>query len=104
MRVLSMPPSLPRWPRTTAAHSSGGGDDRFAGLASAAARAFQSRKIQRRELVDLNALILGKPRAGFRTGPVWIQASHPAMSSYVGSPAPRLDALVDVILAMIRQP
>lgn len=26
------------------------------------------------------------------------------MSSYVGSPAPRLDALVDVILAMIRQP
>ncbi|MDP2186573.1 MAG: Fic family protein [Xanthomonadales bacterium] len=106
MRVLSMALPLPRWPRTTPAHSffGRGWDDRFAGLASAAARAFQSRKIQRRELIDLNALILGKPQAGFRTGPVWIEAPHPALSSHVGSPAPRLDALVDAILTMVRRP
>lgn len=81
----------------------GDGDDRFGGLASAVARAFQSRKIQRRELVDLNALIVGKPQTGFRKGPAWMGAPHPAISSHVGSPAPRLDALVAAILTMAPQ-
>jgi hypothetical protein len=75
--------------------------DRRSGVLAAIRHAAGLGRLDAAALKRLNALLGGSAGPGsFRSGPAWIAAEHPAMSTHVGSPASRLGSLVSDVLSL----
>ena len=60
--------------------------------------ALKVRIVGKKHLIKFNQLLVGHNEDTFRQQPVWLGASHPAYAWFVGSPANKLDNLVEQLL------
>lgn len=59
------------------------------------------RGLQARQFIEANKLVT-QTNAPLRTGPAWMDASHPADSWYVAPPGPRVPGLMTELLGFVR--
>ena len=59
--------------------------------------ALKVRVIGKKHLIKFNQLLVGHNDETFRQRPVWLGATHPAYAWFVGSPANKLENLVDQV-------
>lgn len=79
-------------------------DGRVANVAKMVANTLARNQIGITQLKKINAELVGRDEQGFRTGPVWVGAPHPALSWHVGSPPGQLKALIKQCLSLPEMP